>query len=177
MALMAFTRSSHFGSAFSLPDASLAVFFLAGTTAYGVRFFSVLLLEAGIIDYVAINHFGVSDFCISPAYACLILAYLVMWLVGDYCKALLRLNFADTLKVFGLIFIAASGAFFISNGSFYLFSGRFGQLSMHEFLHQAGDYYPGYVGSALLYIIISVAIARLWSLSQTQLTVESKAAK
>ncbi len=173
MAFMALTRFDHFGSAFSLPDASLAVFFLAGTTAYGWRFFAVLLLEAGIIDYVAINLFGISDFCITPAYGFLILSYLVMWLAGSYCKPFLRLNFADTLKASALVFMAATGAYLISNGSFYVFSDYFGERSLHGFLSQAAKYYPAYCSSALIYIFLSLAIAKLWELSQGLFTAES----
>ena len=69
--IMALTRFGHVGSAFSLPDASLAVFFLAGFTVSGLGFLVLLLLEAGLIDYLAITQFNVSDFCMSPAYLCL----------------------------------------------------------------------------------------------------------
>ena len=50
--LMAATRFNHFGSAVSLPDASLAVFFLGGLylsrSARGsMMIFAALILEAG----------------------------------------------------------------------------------------------------------------------------------
>ncbi|SCN46613.1 hypothetical protein BAZMOX_39362_0 [methanotrophic endosymbiont of Bathymodiolus azoricus (Menez Gwen)] len=66
--LMALTRSDHFGSAITLPDASLAVFYLAGIFTGGLASFAVLLTEAALLDYVAISQFQVSDYCISPAY-------------------------------------------------------------------------------------------------------------
>jgi hypothetical protein len=72
VALMALTRVHHFGDAFSLPDASLAVFFLAGMSVSSFSFLGFLLLEAGVIDYVAITQFNVNDFCVSAAYVFLI---------------------------------------------------------------------------------------------------------
>lgn len=173
MAFMALTRFDHFGSALSLPDASLAVFFLAGTSTYGIKFFGLLLLEAGIIDYVAVNHLGVSDACITPAYGFLILSYLVIWLAGDYCKPFLRLNFVDTLKASALIVVATTCAYLISNGSYYVFSDYFGELTMDEFISQAVKFYPAYCSSSLIYIFISLGVAKLWQMSLGLFTVES----
>lgn len=62
--LMALTCSDHFGSAITLPDASLAVFYLAGIFTGGLASFAVLLTEAALLDYVAISQFQVSDYCI-----------------------------------------------------------------------------------------------------------------
>lgn len=165
MGLMALTRLYHFGSAFSLPDASLAVFFLAGMR-FGLRFFALLLLEVGVIDYLAITQFNVSDFCISPAYICLIPTYAVMWFAGRYCKAFESLSFVDSLKTYGLATIATTGAFVISNGSFYVFSGRFGQLSWNQYLTQTIQYYPPYLSAALIYIVIGLAIVKLWKATE-----------
>jgi hypothetical protein len=168
MAIMALTRFHHFGSAFTLPDASIAVFFLAGMLASGgLWLFSLLLLEAGVIDYVAITQFSVSDFCISPAYACLILAYGVMWLVGRYCKVFVSLNVVDSAKTFGLATFATTMAFMISNGSFYLFSGQFGELSWQQYLDQTFRYLPPYLSSALLYIVLGLAAIKLWKAMHT----------
>ncbi|HYR05226.1 MAG TPA: hypothetical protein VEP71_00935, partial [Gallionella sp.] len=53
MALMAATRMHHYASALHLPDASLAVFLLAGFFIASPLLFAGLLLEAGALDYVA----------------------------------------------------------------------------------------------------------------------------
>ena len=66
---MAATRFHHEGTAFALPDASLAVFFLAGAFLSTSGVFIGLLALAGIIDYLAVTSLGVSDYCFSPAYA------------------------------------------------------------------------------------------------------------
>lgn len=166
MGLMALTRLYHFGSAFSLPDASIAVFFLAGMGFSSLWFFGLLLLEVVVIDYLAITRFSVSDFCISPAYICLIPTYAVMWFAGRYCKAHKSLGFVDSLKTFGLAVIATTGAFVISSGSFYVFSGRFGQLSWNQYLNQTTQYYPPYLSAALIYIVIGLAIVKLWKANE-----------
>lgn len=166
MGLMALTRLYHFGSAFSLPDASIAVFFLAGMGFSSLWFFALLLLEVVVIDYLAITQFSVSDFCISPAYICLIPTYAVMWFAGRYCKAFESLGFVDSLKTFGLAVAAATGAFVISSGSFYVFSGRFAQLSWNQYLGQTIQYYPPYLSAALIYIVIGLAIIKLWKANE-----------
>ena len=91
--LMVATRFySHFGSAVSLPDASLAVFFLAGFYLARMAWpaavaFVFLLLAAGGVDYYAIAFRGVSDACISPAYWFLIPTYACMWYAGRWFAA------------------------------------------------------------------------------------------
>ncbi len=173
VAIMALTRFHHFGSAFSLPDATLAVFFLAGMAFSGFWFFALLLLEAGMIDYLAITQFSVSDFCISPAYVCLIPTYAAMWFAGRYCSTFKALRFADSFKTFGLATIATTVAFVVSNGSFYVLSDRFGQLSWTQYLTQSAQYYPLYICAALIYIVIGLAIVKLWKAMHLVTTVES----
>ncbi|MEQ1739160.1 MAG: hypothetical protein ABL884_04580 [Methyloglobulus sp.] len=173
VAIMALTRFDHFGSAFSLPDASLAVFFLAGMGFSSLWFFALLLLEAGMIDYLAITQFSVSDFCISPAYVCLIPTYAAMWFAGRYCTTFKALGFSDSFKTFGLATIATTVAFVVSNGSFYVLSDRFGQLSWTQYLTQSAQYYPLYISAALIYIVIGLAIVKLWKATHQMATVES----
>jgi hypothetical protein len=173
MGIMALTRFHHFGSAFSLPDASLAVFFFSGLGVSGLWFFALLLLEAGVIDYLAIAKFSVSDFCISPAYVCLIPTYSAMWFAGRYCKTFTALDFADSIKTFGLTGIATLAAFVISNGSFYLFSGSFGELSWDNYFQQSTQYLPSYLSATLIYIVIGLAINKLMKLTHTIAVIKS----
>lgn len=164
--LMALTRFDHFGSAISLPDASLAVFFLAGFGFSPLWFFGILILEAGLIDYVAITALNVSDFCISPAYLFLLPAYAALWFGGRYAKNLAVLDFASSIKMLGLAALSTTAAFIISNGSFYLLSGRFGELSLNQYLTQFGHYFLPYAASALMYIALGLGIAKLWRMAQ-----------
>jgi hypothetical protein len=164
VAIMALTRSHHFGSAFALPDASLAVFFFAGLLCAKRWLLAGLLVEAGVIDYVAISQFSVSDFCISPAYLFLIPAYGVMWQGGKLSQGLSALNVVDSSKVFGIAVVAILTAYLLSNGSFYLLSDKVGHTSWQGYLSQALRYFPQYATSSLLYIAVGMVINKLYQL-------------
>ncbi|HEX5336969.1 MAG TPA: hypothetical protein VFW53_00870 [Gallionella sp.] len=157
-ALMAATRMHHFGSALHLPDASLAVFLLAGFFIASPLLFGALLLEAGALDYVAITHLGVSDFCVTPAYWFLIPTYAVMWFAGRYYASIHQRTLRSLGKFAGIAFAAVSVAFSISNGSFYWLSGRYADTNMTEYLARVAKYYPQYLTSGLLYLGCAAAL-------------------
>jgi hypothetical protein len=171
--VMLITRFSHFGSAIALPDASLAVFFLSGLLGNGFGIIGILIIEAVLIDYIAINYFGVPDFCISPAYNFLILGYAAISGIGWFSRRFLLLGFDDTLKMFLAAIVAASTAYFISNGSFYLLSGKFGVLSWDGYAQQFCRYYSMYVSSTLIYIMGALAVIKLSYLVRSQVTARS----
>ncbi len=143
--LMAATRM-HFSG--HLPDASLAAFLLAGFFLDSPIAFAALLLEAGALDYLAISKFGVSDFCVTPAYWFLIPAYGVLWQAGRSLAA------KGSVARFSIIpLLALTTAFLISNGAFFLFSGRFEDPGFAEYFAGVVRYYPPYVLGAYLYLI------------------------
>ena len=162
-ALMAATRMHHFASSLHLPDASLAVFLLAGSLVESPLFFGFLLIEAGLLDYVAITHMGVSDYCVTSAYWFLIPTYAVLWVAG---RAYAKIH-QDTMRSLGLFsaisFAAVSAAFFISNFTFYLFSGRYPDMSMSEYAARTAQYYVPYVNSAAIYLIPAVMLYVLFT--------------
>ena len=160
IALMVLTRYHHFGDLLHLPDASLAVFFFAGFYRKKL-FFGFLLALAALIDFLAIEN-GTSSYCVSPAYAFLIPAYAVMWFAGRYCSTFNSMKIAELAKTAGLLTISTSIAFAISNGSFYLFSGRFEDLSLGEYFVRVAQYYPSYVGVALIYGVAGFAVVKLF---------------
>jgi hypothetical protein len=159
IALMVLTRFHHFGDALHLPDASLAVFFFAGFYRKPVLL-AFLLLLAGLIDYAAIAS-GTSAYCVSPAYIFLIPTYMVMWLAGRYCSHYKALDFIGMSLNFGMLMLASTAAFIISNGSFYLFSGRFDAVSWSQYITGGFQYYLPYVGSTLIYAAAGYAIYKL----------------
>lgn len=160
MALMAATRFHHFGTPFALPDASLAIFFIAGLWLGGRYLFATLLLEAGLIDYLAITKLGVSDFCVSKAYVFLIGSYAAMWLGGKWCRQFTILAPAALAKQFVALAIATSSAFLISNGSFYLLSGRYPEGNWAQYIERFAMYYPPYMTSTLTYgVVIFAAVS------------------
>ncbi|TXL12841.1 hypothetical protein BMR04_14935 [Methylococcaceae bacterium HT3] len=159
--LMALTRSDHFGSAITLPDASLAVFYLAGIFTGGVLSFVVLLTEAALLDYIAITHWQVSDYCISPAYVFLIPTYAIMLLAGKWSAKYTSLNSRDLSRQLMCLLVAGSIAFLISNGSFYLLSGKFPELSVVEYMQRVAKYYPAYISSTLIYSLTILLFSKL----------------
>ena len=156
--LMATTRFySHYGSAVSLPDASLAVFFLAGF--YLARLvwpaavaFVLLLLEAGGIDYYAIAFRGVSDACISPAYWFLIPTYACVWYAGRWFAARQQMSWASLGLLAAVAWGSTTAAFLISNISYYLLSGHVSNPSLMQYAASVAKYYPQYLSCALFYL-------------------------
>jgi hypothetical protein len=161
IALMALTRMHHFGDALSLPDASLAVFFLAGRVCSSRWLLAGLLLEAAVLDYVAIHFFSVSDWCVSPAYVFLIPTYAVLWYAGRYSAVFKALNPVEFMQSVGLMALATTAAFAISNGSFYLFSGRYNDLALGHYFSAVAQYYLPYLSAGLLYAVLGLAVIKL----------------
>lgn len=152
-ALMAATRMHHFGSSLHMPDASLAVFLLAGFLVASPLLFGALLLEAAALDYVAIAHLGVNDFCVTPAYWMLIPTYAVLWFAGRYAASIHK-NSLRSLGVFtGIALAAVNAAYVISNGSFYLFSGRYADVGIAQYAARIAQYYVPYVTGAAVYLV------------------------
>lgn len=149
--LMAATRFHHEGTPFALPDASLAVFFLGGWYLRQSRAFAGYLLGAFLIDYIAIAYMGVSDYCVSPAYGFLIPTYAALWWAGRWAAVRdTGAGFPMTQTTVALL-CATSLAFVISNGSFFLFSGRLvGADGWAYSLGVARDY-PGYLSTVVMY--------------------------
>src|ERR1700693_1239185 len=162
-ALMAATRFNHFGSAISLPDASLAVFFLGGLflsryVRVSMVTFSALILEAGLIDYYATSIQGISDWCMTPAYWFLIPTYGSLWLVGRWFAFRHTIESKSLLGLALAAWVANSFAFVFSNATFYLFSERYEEMSAVEYTSRVAQYYVSYVSVALLYIACAVAM-------------------
>ena len=157
IALMAATRVHHFSTALHLPDASLAVFLLAGF--YLPRWaFPALLVEAGLVDYLAINYGGVDGWCFSPAYWFLIPTYFVLWLAGRFYAARYRFSLRSLAEFAGIAFAATGVAFLISNASFYLFAGYFEKMSAAQYGAQVAQYFLPYLQSAFVYLIAAAVL-------------------
>ncbi|MGZ4999226.1 MAG: hypothetical protein ACXV7F_02920 [Methylomonas sp.] len=161
MGLMAATRFHHFGVPDILPDASLAIFFFAGLWLGGRYLFAALLLEAGLIDYLAITKLGVSDFCVSNAYVFLIGSYGAMWLGGKWCRQFDVLTLKTAAQQFAAMLLSTSIAFLFSNGSFYWLSGRYPEGSWAQYIERVGMYYPPYLTSTLTYGVVIFALVSI----------------
>lgn len=155
MVLMGITRIHHFGDTFLLPDASLAVFFLAGLFRCHRYLLLAFFVEAGLLDYLAIHYFNVSDVCLSSAYVFLVPTYVVMWFCGAQCY-----QFKDNFKITFMLFLAGvTGAFLISNFSFYFLSDQISNGLMTYSL-AISHYFIPYASYTLFYILMILGILK-----------------
>ncbi|MEX1993687.1 MAG: hypothetical protein WD929_03405 [Steroidobacteraceae bacterium] len=158
--VLAVTRSGHFGSISMPPDATLAVFFLAGAFIASAWLVPLLLFEAALVDYLAITVGGVSSYCVTPAYLFLIPTYAALWWAGRWYGRRLKVNgYAIVVLAFAVV-VGTTAAFLISNGSFYALSGYFTALSLTTYATRVAQYYPPYVGWTAFYAGLGVAALR-----------------
>jgi hypothetical protein len=165
-AVMAATRFHHFGDALHVPDASWALFFLAGFYLSPAWLLG-LLLEAVAIDVAAVGWMGVSGYCLTPAYAGLQIAHLALWAGGRWSGRHLH---TDGLGLVRLAVVATgitALAFVVSNGTFYWFGGRVGETSLAQFAQTFVDYSPRFLASTLAYLgVAGLAHAFIVNLSR-----------
>lgn len=157
-AIMAATRSHHFTGLHHLPDASWAIFFLAGAYLKRTWPFPALLALAATSDYIAITWGGVNSFCVSPAYALLLPAYGALWLTGRWYAQ----RHCERIVTLLPLTLAASGGALIcellASGGFYVFSGRFAEPTLAEFAGRLVKYFPHSLASLALYIGIAALL-------------------
>jgi hypothetical protein len=164
-ALMAATRSHHFATALHLPDASWAVFFLAGFYLRPVWTLPALTALAGVSDYVAIAWFGVSDFCVTLAYGFLLPAYGALWLAGRWYAGRHRFALATLVPLAASVVMGAAVCEIISSGGFYFFSGRFAETSLVEFGVRLAKYFPPSLESLVFWMGITTVVHIVFTLA------------
>jgi hypothetical protein len=150
----------HFAPWLRAPDATLAVFFLAGLWIPSIPLVMVLLGASVLADQIAFAR-GTSDWCVTAAYVCLIPAYIAMWFGGRYCRGVNLISPIGFVKLAGALVIACGIEFVISSGSFFLFSGYFPTMPASEYWSKTVHYYPMYLGWAAVYIVAGLAIAAM----------------
>lgn len=160
--LMAATRFNHFGTAVALPDASYAIFFLAGLFLGRARGAAMILLAllsgAVLVDCYAINFQNVSAWCVTPAYGLLQVAYIVLWLMGRRFAPHYALNLRGFLNLGLMTFVAGSVAFWIANVAFFLFAGYFGNMTFGEYVASVVGYQVSYVIVMLVYVALATGV-------------------
>lgn len=166
-ALMAMTRFNHFGTAVALPDASYAVFFLAGLFLGKGRAAAAILLSllagAVLIDCYAINFQNVSAWCVTPAYGGLQLAYVCLWLMGRVFAPHYSHDIRGFVGLGLMTLLAGSVAFWIANAAFFLFAGYFDSMSVGEYVSRVAGYQLSYVIVMLVYVGFAAGLQALFS--------------
>jgi hypothetical protein len=150
---IALTRSGHFATAISLPDATIALLFVGGILLGRLSWLALMVIAAFLVDAYAIGIKGVSDYCVSPAYWGLIFTYATVWGLGRW----LAIS-GQPFKVLPFLttgLVASCAAFALSNTSWYVFSGRFADMPAIEFYARTAHYGLIYVGYAMMYLGIA----------------------
>ncbi|KRE88715.1 hypothetical protein ASG87_09090 [Frateuria sp. Soil773] len=164
--LMVATRFKHFGDALHLPDASMAVFFLGGLYLRRHLAFVLFVALAVLLDWVSIAYAGVSDFCVTAAYAFLPLAYAVLWYAGRGYAGRLQATPLALAGAFGVAVPAAALSFAVSNGAFYWLGGRYAEPHVAEYAARLWQWGPLFVRTTLGYVAAALLLHGLlaWAL-------------
>lgn len=158
--LMLATRSHHFSSLNHLPSASIAIFFLAGMYLRNIKAFWFFYILTLTIDLASSYYRGQFGDCITTSYPALVLSYAAMFTAGLYTRPNWQQSTwqVNIVKVALGLFMASSIAFFISNGSYYAFSGKFPDLSWAEYASRVDKYYFKSISNPIFYVISAMVI-------------------
>ena len=156
-ALMIATRSAHLPALHVLPPASWAVFFLAGVYLPRWAFGAFFALAFGL-DLHAIYIMDVSSFCFTPAYVWLLAAYGALWAAGRWYARRHRDAWTTLVPLALAVGVGAFAGEVLSGGSFYVFSGRFAELSFAEYARQFTTYFPHTLGTTVFWVAVAALV-------------------
>lgn len=157
---MTLTRVPFAAGMLHLADASWAVFFVAGyylAAQWRWMLPSLMALATGI-DLIVTQHMGISDYCMTPAYAFLVPTHAALWLGGAWFASHAKPQASSLLTLFTASFAAISVAFLLSNGSFYWLGNRGAAPSMDGWISNMAIWFPTFLGVTMAYIGIAAAI-------------------
>ena len=150
IALILLTRSSHFGTSFLLPDATLAALFLTGMLMQKARWLAIAIAVAFAVDFYALGFAGVADYCMSLGYWGLIPTYAIVWGAGRHIA---KQENPFALQVFvPAALVVTSLAFVLSNAFWYVFSDKVNSLTIVEFSERVAQYFTPYLGYTMFYL-------------------------
>lgn len=159
--LMAATRIHHFGIGTVAPDASTAVFFLAGLLLASPLWFVLFSVLAVALDAIALGPIGVADACMTPGYWLLFAGYLALWFAGRLGRGVQRLGAGEGAKLLLLAVIGTVAFFALSNVGYY-FGGDFASsMGAAEYIRRVQQYFPMYLGTTLAYAVAGVVLFAL----------------
>lgn len=160
-ALMAATRLNHFGA---IPDASWAVFFIAGFYLRdSLRWaFPALMATAVTVDYLVISASGQSfwsHYCVSPGYWFLVPAHLSMWAGGSLLRRRYRGASVNALALLAVWVVASVAAcHFFAQGGFYWLSDAVANPTVAGWARNYADWFLPYLRTAGIYVALAAAL-------------------
>ena len=164
LALLMAASRGHVFDHFSPPDASWAVFFIAGfhLRGWGRWAFPALMALAVGVDWWVITGQGIdfwNHYCVSAAYWFLVPAYAAMWAGGAWLRrryagarwdALGRLAFAFVLSVLACHLLA--------QGSFYWLSDSVTDPTLAGWWKNYTDWFLPYLRTTAIYVGLAVIV-------------------
>ncbi|WP_425603124.1 hypothetical protein [Lysobacter soli] len=157
-ALMIATRGQHFASVDALPSASWAVFFLAGALLRPMWTLPAFFVLSSVLDFASLATGTITDWCLSPAYWAVALAYAALWFGGTFYTRLHRDRWSAIPRLALALALTASVAYLISKGGFWFFSGRYPEPTLSGFLARIPQYYPRALGTLAGYVGVAFAM-------------------
>ncbi|HEY0504076.1 MAG TPA: hypothetical protein VGD42_11350 [Lysobacter sp.] len=161
-ALMICTRGQHFASVDALPSASWAVFFLAGALLRPMWALPAFFVLSSLLDFASLASGAITDWCLSPAYWAVALAYAALWLGGHAYRGLHRDGWSTAPRLALVLVATATVAYVLSKGGFWFFSGRYAEPTLAGFVARIPHYYPRALGTLAGYVGAAFALRGLW---------------
>ena len=165
--LMAATRIHHFGVGAIAPDASTAVFLLAGLALASPWWLAALLIEAVVLDATAIGIMGVADACVTSGYLLLAPAYAALWLAGRAMRPAERLDLFTAGK-FVCFTCGGVAAFYLVANAGYFLGSEYAALGVPEYVARVSRYFPFYLMVTLAYAAAGMVVLALASRGRAQ---------
>ena len=168
LAVLAATRLNHFGA---IPDASWAMFFVAGFYLRdSVRWaFPALMVVSVAIDWAVIAASGASfagHYCVSPGYALLLPAYFSLWAAGALvARHGMRRPGANTLAMLVVaVFAGTAVCHLFAQGGFYWLSDVVATPTIAGWASNYADWFLPYLRTTGIYVglaaVLHVAFAQ-----------------
>lgn len=167
--LMVVTRSHLQYHFMPVPDASWAVFFIAGfyLRGWGKWAFPALMALAVAVDYVVISGQGTaffSHYCVTPGYLALLPAYFVLWMGGSFA----RRYFGESAGKFagvavGSLLLSVMVCQLLAQGAFYWLTNAIATPTLAGWAQNYFEWLLPYLGAVAMYTAVAavahVAIA------------------
>lgn len=154
---MVATRFPGLASNWHLQDASWALFFVA---AFYLRerwrwAFPALIVIAVAIDLIAIQFYGIDDYCLTIAYWFIVPGYGALWLGGHWLSRRASLDGRGLWLLAASLVISVSVCYLISNGSFYWLGDRAAHPSLDGWAANFAAWYWPFTRVSLAYVAVA----------------------
>ncbi len=159
--LMIATRVNHFAA---IPDASWAVFFIAGfhLRAWTRWAFPLLMVLALVIDVLVIRASGIGywqHYCVSPGTALLVPAYFAMWAGGAWLRqGYVSATWAVLGKGAVLLLAAVAVCHLFAQGGFYWTSDVVAEPTVSGWAQNYAQWFLPYLRTTATYVGLAAAL-------------------